>query len=64
MVSHLPAGRTAAVDALRSPELRHAAIFFAGGAFTTPQARRGVPGHYLGTNFSRATQLIIATLDA
>lgn len=64
MVSHLPAGRSAAVDALRSPELRRASLFFAGGAFATPQARRGVPGHYLGTNFSRATQLIIATLDA
>lgn len=64
MVSHVPAGRLAAVEALRSPELRHASIFFAGGAFATPQARRGVPGHYLGTNFSRATQLIIATLDS
>lgn len=64
LVSHLPVGRSAAVEALRSPELRRLHLFYAGGAFGSARARDGVPGHYLGTNISRAADLITAELTS
>lgn len=64
LVSHLPGGRSAAVQALRSPQLQRLHLFYAGGAFGSSRAREGVPGHYLGTNISRAADLITAELTA
>jgi len=62
LVSHLAAGRQAAIGALNSPQLRKVLVFYAGGAFETPRGRLGVPGQYLGTNLTRATGLITAAL--
>lgn len=64
LVCHVPAGRRAAVEALRFPELRHRHLFYAGGAFTTARARHGVPGRYLGTHIARASDLITDTLTS
>jgi DNA-binding transcriptional MerR regulator/methylmalonyl-CoA mutase cobalamin-binding subunit len=58
LVCHLPAGRQAAVDALRSAELHQTNIYYAGGAFASPQARLGVPGHHLGDNLTNAADFI------
>ncbi|HEY5846686.1 MAG TPA: MerR family transcriptional regulator [Microlunatus sp.] len=63
LVSHLPAGRQAAVDALRSAELNQTSIFYAGGAFASHQARHGVPGHHLGDNLTRAADTIANALQ-
>lgn len=62
LVCHLPAGRPAAIEALRGPRLHERHLFYAGGAFGSTRARRGVPGRYLGTNLAEATDLITATL--
>ncbi len=64
LVCQVTAGRRAAVESLRSPELRHRQLFYAGGAFDSSRAREDVPGHYLGTNLTQATNLITATLAA
>jgi methanogenic corrinoid protein MtbC1 len=64
LVSHIPAARPAAVEALHSVQLRQRHVFYAGGAFESPRARQGVPGHYLGTNLSHASEVISATLSA
>ncbi len=58
LVCHLPAGRQDAVDALRSAELRRTSIYYAGGAFASPQARHGVPGHHLGDNLTNAADSV------
>jgi len=39
LVSHVPMGRTPAVQALRSPELRQTHLFYAGGAFGSDGVR-------------------------
>ena len=62
LVCHLPAGRQAAVDALRSAELNQTSIYYAGGAFTSHQARHGVPGHHLGDNLTDAADSIAHAL--
>ncbi|HLL61746.1 MAG TPA: B12-binding domain-containing protein [Propionibacteriaceae bacterium] len=62
MACHLPAGRTAAVEALVWAALRSTRLFYGGGAFATRQARRGVPGRYLGTNLGRAADLVTDTI--
>jgi methanogenic corrinoid protein MtbC1 len=64
LVCHLPAGRSAAIETLRSAQLRERHVFYAGGAFGSPRSRRGVPGHYLGTNIAQATDLVTATLTS
>ena len=64
LVSHVTPGRQAAIDALRSVEIRRIHLFYAGGAFSSHQSRSGVPGHYLGTNLSRAVDFISATIDS
>ena len=38
------------------------ALFYAGNAFLSPQSRRGVPGTYLGNNFSQAADTITGTI--
>jgi DNA-binding transcriptional MerR regulator/methylmalonyl-CoA mutase cobalamin-binding subunit len=64
LVCHLPANRAAAAEALRRPELEHVAIFYAGGAFTSHQSRQGLPGHYLGTNLTRAADQVVAAVHS
>ncbi len=62
LVCHLPAGRQAAVDALRSVELNQTSIYYAGEAFASHQARHGVPGHHLGDNLTDAADSIAHAL--
>ena len=62
LLCHVTTGRTAALQALQAPELRHRHVFYAGSAFASAPARHGVPGHYLGTNLARATDLITTTV--
>jgi hypothetical protein len=62
LVSHLAAGRPAAIETLGAPELSRRHLFYAGGAFGSPRTRRTVPGQYLGTNIARAADLITETL--
>ena len=64
LVCHVTAARPAAIETLSSPKLRQRHLFYAGGAFGSPRARHGVPGHYLGTNIAQATELITATLTS
>ena len=62
LVCHLPTGRQAAVDALRSAELNQTSVYYAGGAFASHQARHGVPGHHLGDNLTDAADAIAHAL--
>jgi DNA-binding transcriptional MerR regulator/methylmalonyl-CoA mutase cobalamin-binding subunit len=64
LVCHLTAGRQAAVDALRSADLDQTSIYYAGGAFTSHQARHGVPGHHLGDNLTSAADSIANALGS
>ena len=64
LVSHLAVARAAAVSVLHAVEPSRAHVFYAGGAFTSPQSRRGVPGTYLGTSLSGAAGLITTVLEA
>lgn len=64
LVSHLPSARRSAVESLRGIRLSNVHIFYAGNAFHSAQARRGVPGKYLGTSISRAADQIIADITA
>lgn len=64
LVCHVPSGRPAAIEALRSPQLRQRQVFYAGGAFGSRRARLGVPGLYLGTSIAQARDLISATLSS
>jgi DNA-binding transcriptional MerR regulator/methylmalonyl-CoA mutase cobalamin-binding subunit len=63
LVCHLPANRAAAVEALSSPALSDVRLFYAGGAFTTYQARQGVPGRYLGLRMSAAADVVTTALS-
>lgn len=63
LVCHLPAGRPAAVEALRRTAGGPTRLFYAGGGFSSRQARHGVPGTYLGTNLSRAVDLVTEALS-
>ena len=62
LISHLPSARRAAIESLRGIQLSKIHMFYAGNAFVSVQARRSVPGTYLGINLSRAADLILATL--
>ena len=64
MVSHLPSARRPAVEALRGIRNSDIHIFYAGNAFLSAHARRSVPGRYLGTNLSRAADMILADIRA
>ncbi len=64
LVCHVANGRSAAIEALHSPQLRHRHVFYAGGAFASTKVRHGVPGLYLGTNIAHAADLITATLTS
>ena len=70
LVSHLSVGRRAAVEALdaaaaalRAADLHPARLFYAGNAFLTQRARRGVTGSYLGGDLSQAADLITTTVN-
>lgn len=63
LVCHISAGRSAAIDALRSTRLRRSHLFYAGGAFASRRARHGVPGHYLGTNLAQAADMVTDTIS-
>ena len=64
LVSHLSMARRSSVESLRGAGGRARILFYAGNAFLTRQARQGVPGTYLGTNLSRAADLISAFITA
>ncbi len=64
LVCHVATARAAAIETLRSPQLSQRHVFYAGGAFGSARARRGVPGQYLGTNIAQATDLITATITS
>jgi DNA-binding transcriptional MerR regulator len=64
LVCHVPAGRLAAIEALRSTRLHRSHRFYAGGAFASRRARQGVPGLYLGTNFAEAADLVTDTITS
>ena len=62
LVSHLPSARRAAIESLRGIHPGKIHIFYAGNAFVSVQARRSVPGKYLGMSLSQAADLILADL--
>jgi hypothetical protein len=37
--------------------------FYAGGAFSSPASRRGVPGSYLGTNMAEAARTVDQAIE-
>lgn len=64
LVCHLSANRPAAVEALRRTAATPAHLFYAGGGFSSRQARQGLPGRYLGTNLSQAVELVTESLPS
>ena len=62
LVSQLGKNRPAAVAALRAVSDTGAALFYAGAAFRSTASRRELPGHYLGSNLSRAAEHITGHL--
>jgi MerR family transcriptional regulator, light-induced transcriptional regulator len=62
LACHVTAGRAAAVEALRSAARLGVHVFYAGGAFSSRQARQEVPGRYLGTNLAQAADLVANTI--
>jgi len=64
MVSHLAVARRAAVEAMRTTQLSEARLYYAGNAFASSQARRDVPGTYLGEHVAQAADVLTAELVA
>jgi methylmalonyl-CoA mutase cobalamin-binding subunit len=64
IVSHLAAHRLAAVQSLRAAGSLGVAMFYAGSAFTSPAARRDVPGCYLGTDLAQACTAVLTRATA
>lgn len=64
LVCHSTAGRATAVAALNCAQLLCTRVFYAGAGFDSVRARQGVPGHYLGTNFTDAADLVEHALKA
>jgi MerR family transcriptional regulator, light-induced transcriptional regulator len=62
VVSHLSAGRQAAIRSLRAVHGMRTRVFYAGNAFTSERSRRGVPGTYLGTRVQDACTLVDAAV--
>lgn len=56
VVSQLSVNRQAAVSALRTVSGALATVFYAGAAFRTAAARKGLPGVYLGGNLTQAAE--------
>jgi len=58
------ATRRAAVQAIeQTAGLPRVAMFYGGGAFLPPGARRGIPGRYLGDDLIEAAEIIGRTVD-
>jgi DNA-binding transcriptional MerR regulator len=64
LVSHLPSARRSAIESLRGIRRSNVHLFYAGNAFLSAQARRSVPGTYLGINISQAADLILTHITA
>ncbi|MEA2447791.1 MAG: MerR family transcriptional regulator, light-induced transcriptional regulator, partial [Actinomycetota bacterium] len=63
ITSHQATTRRTAIDALREVRsLRRARVFYAGRAFSSPGARMGVPGIYLGEDLATAADLVDVTI--
>lgn len=62
LVSHLAVVRRSAVEALRAAQLTDALLFYAGNSFISPQARKGVPGTYLGESLGEAAGTVTSAL--
>lgn len=62
VTSHLRTGRPAAIEAISGVQAQLPHVFYAGNAFSTEQARRGVPGIYLGTRVAPAADLVTDTV--
>jgi MerR family transcriptional regulator, light-induced transcriptional regulator len=63
VTSHLGINRRAAMQSLRAVAKMQTRVFYAGNAFTSVKARRGVPGRYLGRNLAAAADKIDQALD-
>lgn len=64
VVSHIASHRRATVAALQAADRTTTRLFYAGNAFLTPAARRGVPGSYLGEDLIRAVETVSGQLQA
>ena len=64
VVSHLSVARRAAIEALRLIQRDDLVLFHAGNAFLSIPARRGVPGIYLGTILSEATDVVVGAVTS
>ncbi len=62
VVSHIASHRRATVSALRAASGTSTRLFYAGNAFLTPAARKGVPGSYLGEDLSAAVETVSSSL--
>ncbi|MDQ4037990.1 MAG: MerR family transcriptional regulator [Actinomycetota bacterium] len=63
LVSHIASRRRAAVIALQAASRTRTRLFYAGNAFLTPAARRGVPGTYLGEDLIAAVEIVTRSLQ-
>jgi DNA-binding transcriptional MerR regulator/methylmalonyl-CoA mutase cobalamin-binding subunit len=59
VASHLEQTRPSALTALRAVDPLPCRVYYAGGAFTQPRSRAGVPGAYLGESLAAAAQRLI-----
>jgi len=62
VVSHIASHRRATVEALRAASQTNTRLFYAGNAFLTPAARKGVPGSYLGEDLVDAVEMVARSL--
>lgn len=64
VVSHIASHRRATVSALAAAARTRTRVFYAGNAFLTPSARKGVPGTYLGEDLIEAVDTVTTQLKA
>lgn len=63
LVSHIGSHRRATVAAMRAAARTNTQLFYAGNAFLTPVARKGVPGIYLGEDLTEAVGIVASSLQ-
>lgn len=63
LVSHIGSHRRATVAAMRAAARTNTQLFYAGNAFLTPVARKGVPGIYLGEDLIEAVGIVASSLQ-
>ncbi len=63
LVSHIGSHRRATVAAMRAAARTNTLLFYAGNAFLTPAARRGVPGTYLGEDLIEAVGTVASSVQ-